>query len=136
MLVAALALILVPPRRRTDVAADPAATAPATITGVITAIVVPIVAVGLYLGITSYPWRGDGPSVATPSNHPASIEEAIAKIERLATNPDDAAGWRMLGRNRVMTGQYAQAVTAYDKAIELTGGLDPGLRSTWPKRWC
>ena len=34
----------------------------------------------------------------------------------------------MLGRSRVMTGQYAQAVTAYDKAIELTGGLDPGLR--------
>ena len=34
----------------------------------------------------------------------------------------------MLGRSRVMTGQYAQAVTAYDKAIALTGGLDPGLR--------
>ena len=130
MLVAALALILVPLlRRHTDAAADRAVTAPATITGVITAIVVPIVAVGLYLGITSYPWRGDGPSVATPSNHPASIEEAIAKIEaRLATHPDDATGWRMLGRSRVMTGQYAQAVTAYDKAIALTGGLDPGLR--------
>ena len=69
MLVAALALILVPLlRRHTDAAADRAVTAPATITGVITAIVVPIVAVGLYLGITSYPWRGEGPSVATPSN--------------------------------------------------------------------
>ena len=129
MLVAALALILVPLlRRHTDAAADRAVTAPATITGVITAIVVPIVAVGLYLGITSYPWRGDGPSAA-PSTQPASIEEAIAKIEaRLATHPDDATGWRMLGRSRVMTGQYAQAVTAYDKAIALTGGLDPGLR--------
>lgn len=129
MLVAALALILVPLlRRHTDAAADRAVTAPATITGVITAIVVPIVAVGLYLGITSYPWRGQGPSVA-PSTQPSSIEEAIAKIEaRLATQPDDATGWRMLGRSRVMTGQYAQAVTAYDKAIALTGGLDPGLR--------
>ena len=129
MLVAALALILVPLlRRHTDAAADPVVTAPATITGVITAIVVPIVAVGLYLGITSYPWRGDVPSAA-PSTEPSSIEEAIAKIEaRLATHPDDATGWRMLGRSRVMTGQYAQAVTAYDKAIELTGGLDPGLR--------
>ena len=129
MLVAALALILVPLlRRHTDAAADRAMTAPATITGVITAIVVPIVAVGLYLGITSYPWRGDVPSAA-PSTQPSSIEEAIAKIEaRLATHPDDATGWRMLGRSRVMTGQYAQAVTAYDKAIALTGGLDPGLR--------
>jgi cytochrome c-type biogenesis protein CcmH len=130
MLVAALALILLPLlRRHPDAAADRVVTAPATITGVITAIVVPIVAVGLYLGITSYPWRGGGPPVATRSTHPASIEEAIAKIEaQLATHPDDATGWRMLGRSRVMTGQYAQAVTAYDKAIELTGGLDPGLR--------
>lgn len=129
MLVAALALILLPLlRRHPDAAADRVVTAPATITGVITAIVVPIVAVGLYLGITSYPWRGQGPSVA-PSTQPSSIEEAIAKIEaRLATHPDDATGWRMLGRSRVMTGQYAQAVAAYDKAIALTGGLDPGLR--------
>jgi cytochrome c-type biogenesis protein CcmH len=128
MLVAALALILVPLLRRRPETAEEVSPAPATITGVITAIVVPIVAVGLYLGITSYPWRGEGPS-ATPSAQPASIEEAIAKIEaQLATHPDDATGWRMLGRSRVMTGQYAQAVTAYDKAITLTGGLDPGLR--------
>ena len=130
MLVAALALILVPLlRRRPAAAAEGAPPAPATITGVITAIAVPIVAVGLYLGITSYPWRGEGPSAVTPTTEPASIEEAIARIEaRLATHPDDATGWRMLGRSRVMTGQYAQAVTAYDKAIALTGGLDPGLR--------
>jgi cytochrome c-type biogenesis protein CcmH len=88
---------------------------------VITTIVVPIVAVGLYLGVTSYLARrvvgGD------LLGQPASIEEAIAKIEvQLATHPDDATGWRMLGRSRVMTSQYAQAVTAYDKAIALTGG--------------
>jgi cytochrome c-type biogenesis protein CcmH len=129
MLVAALALILVPLLRRLpDPSAEGAPPAPATITGVLTAIVVPIFAVGLYLAITSYPWRGDGPP-ASSSTQPASIEEAIAQIEaRLATHPDDATGWRMLGRSRVMTGQYAQAVTAYDKAIALTGGLDPGLR--------
>ena len=129
MLVAALALILVPLLRRRPETTEEVSPAPATLTGVITAIVVPIVAVGLYLGITSYPWRGEGSSSATPSAHPASIEEAIARIEaQLATHPDDATGWRMLGRSRVMTGQYAQAVTAYDKAIALTGGLDPGLR--------
>ena len=78
MLVAALALILVPLlRSHTDAAAGRVVTAPATITGVITAIVVPIVAVGLYLGITSYPWRGGVPSAA-PSTQPSSIEEAIA----------------------------------------------------------
>jgi len=129
MLVAALALILVPLLRRLpDTTPQGAPPAPATLTGVIAAIVVPIAAVGLYLGITSYPWRGEGPSAA-PAPQPSSIEEAIAKIEaRLATHPDDATGWRMLGRSRVMTGQYPQAVTAYDKAIALTGGLDPGLR--------
>jgi cytochrome c-type biogenesis protein CcmH len=128
MLVAALVLILVPLLRRLP-DSPPEGAPPATVTGVVTAVVVPMVAVGLYLGITSYPWGGPGPSVATPPNHPASIEEAIEKIEaRLATHPDDATGWRMLGRSRVMTGQYAQAVTAYDKALAVTGSLDPGLR--------
>ena len=57
------------------------------------------------------------------------MEEAIAKIEaRLAAQPDDATGWRMLGRSRVMTGAFAQAIPAYEKALALTGGLDPGLR--------
>ena len=129
MLVAALALILVPLLRPLPETAGGGKRPPATITGVIAAIVVPFAAVGLYFAITSYPWRGEAPAVPGTSPELSSIEEAIAKIEaRLATHPDDATGWRMLGRSRVMTGAFVQAVPAYEKAIALTGGLDPGLR--------
>jgi cytochrome c-type biogenesis protein CcmH len=130
MLLAALGLILVPLLRpRRDAAANAAVSSPATVTSVVVALVVPIAAVALYAGVTSYPWRGAPATPAGAHDAPASIDAAIASLEaRLSTHPDDATGWRMLGRSRVMTGQYAQAVTAYDEAIELTGGLDPGLR--------
>ena len=77
MLVAALALILLPLLRRRPETTEEVSPAPATLTGVITAIVVPIVAVGLYLGITSYPWRGEGSSGATPSAQPASMMDQM-----------------------------------------------------------
>lgn len=131
MVVAALALILVPLLRRLPrgAAEEGEHATPATITGVTTAVALPIAAVALYLAITTYPWRGAPPEIATTASPPTSIEDAIARVEaRLATHPDDAAGWRMLGRSRVVIGQYAQAVPAYEKSIALTGGLDPGLR--------
>jgi cytochrome c-type biogenesis protein CcmH len=129
MLVAALALILVPLLRPLPETASGARRPPATITGVVAAILVPFAAVGLYFGVTSYPWRGEPPAVNGTPGELSSIEDAIARIEaRLATHPDDATGWRMLGRSRVMTGKFGQAIPAYEKAIALTGGLDPGLQ--------
>ena len=40
---------------------------------------------------------------------------------RLATAPEDAKGWRMLGWSYFNTGRYEQAASAYAKAV----GLDP-----------
>jgi cytochrome c-type biogenesis protein CcmH len=130
MLVAALALILIPLlRRQPPTAQDATPTAPATMTGVITAIAMPLAAAGLYLAVTSYPWRGGPPEARAPADQQAELAAAIAQIEaRLAAQPDDATGWRMLGRSRMLAGQFPQAVAAYDKAIALTGGLDPALR--------
>jgi cytochrome c-type biogenesis protein CcmH len=130
MLVAALGLILVPLLRRhhpTAQGANPVA--PATMTGVITAIAMPLAAAGLYLAVTSYPWRGAPPEARAPADQQAELAAAIAHIEaRLAAQPDDATGWRMLGRTRVLAGQFPQAVAAYEKAIALTGGLEPALQ--------
>lgn len=129
MLVAALVLVLVPLLRRHPEREPAPALAPATLTGISAAILMPIAAVGLYLGITSYPWRGEPPGTAAPAGQPPSIETAIAQIEaRLAVHPDDATGWRMLGRSRVMSGQFETAVAAYERAMALTGGRDPALR--------
>ncbi len=131
MLLVALVLILVPLLRRRQGTTDgtAAALAPATISSVVAAIALPIAAGGLYLGITTYPWRGAPQAQDTPAAGRETIQEAIAKIEaRLASHPDDATGWRMLGRSLVMAGQFTRAVPAYERAIALTGGLDPGLR--------
>lgn len=41
--------------------------------------------------------------------------------ERVGAHPDDAESWVMLGRARQMLGHYAEAVRAYDRALEISG---------------
>ena len=77
MLVAALALILVPLLRPLPETAAGGKRPPATITGVVAAILVPFAAVGLYFAITSYPWRGEAHPAAGPSTELPSIEEVM-----------------------------------------------------------
>ncbi len=56
-----------------------------------------------------------------------SIEEAIGKLqERLREEPDNAEGWFMLAKTFMTIQQYSQAVSAYEKTIELVGE-DPQL---------
>lgn len=53
----------------------------------------------------------------------ADVGESIAKLEqRLAANPKDAEGWRMLGWSRFNQGDFARAADAYRKAAELVPG--------------
>ena len=57
------------------------------------------------------------------------MNEVTAQLEaRLAANPGDVEGWQMLGRTYLVSGEAAKAVTAYQKAIDLTGGNDPALK--------
>jgi len=47
-------------------------------------------------------------------------EAMVKRLEqRLAANPDDADGWRLLGWSYDNTGRYQDAVTAYRRAVEL-----------------
>jgi cytochrome c-type biogenesis protein CcmH len=49
-----------------------------------------------------------------------SVDEMIGRlVDRLNRNPNDAEGWRMLGWSYFNTERFAQAATAYAKAIEL-----------------
>ena len=48
------------------------------------------------------------------------VEEMIARLaDRLKRSPDDPEGWRMLGWSYFNTERFAQAASAYAKAIEL-----------------
>lgn len=60
------------------------------------------------------------PAAPAPVAPGTTAEQAITQLEaRLKANPDDAEGWQMLGWSFFETGRYAEAVTAYRKAIAL-----------------
>jgi cytochrome c-type biogenesis protein CcmH len=48
------------------------------------------------------------------------VEGMVKKLEkRMAENPNDSEGWRMLGWSYYNTGRYKDAVTAYRRAVDL-----------------
>jgi cytochrome c-type biogenesis protein CcmH len=63
--------------------------------------------------ISDFPQKPSQPSVG-------SVDEMIERlIDRLNRNPKDPEGWRMLGWSYFNTERFAQAATAYARAIEL-----------------
>lgn len=67
------------------------------------------------------------PPPSAPSQQP-SVDDVIAKLEaKLAENPEDAEGWRMLGWSYFQTERYAEAATALKKATK----IDPDHAETW-----
>ncbi|MFM2370538.1 MAG: hypothetical protein RIS85_260 [Pseudomonadota bacterium] len=83
-------------------------------------------AMAMMRGEDAAPPRAQPPAVA-PSQQP-SVDDVVAKLEaRLAENPEDAEGWRMLGWSYFQTERYAEAATALKKATK----LDPEHAETW-----
>ncbi len=64
-------------------------------------------------------------TAAVPAADPAEVF-ARQVSERLAQQPEDAAGWRMLGGIRGMQGRYAEAAEAFARARSLSGDSDVG----------
>jgi len=59
-----------------------------------------------------------GPGGAPAAN--AEVLEAVRRLEaRLAADPDDAEGWRMLGWSRFELGDWRGSAEAYGRAVEL-----------------
>ena len=53
----------------------------------------------------------------------ASVEEMVAGLaQRLRENPDDVAGWKMLGRSYFQMGNYDKAIEALERAVEIESG--------------
>ena len=60
---------------------------------------------------------------ATPAGDMPSIEEMVDSLaERLKSNPDDLAGWKMLGRSYLQMQNFPGAVAAFEKAVEMENG--------------
>lgn len=134
MLVAAIAYLAVPLLRKQVPVAKGEPVAPkSSVALVALAVVLPLAAAGLYSRISNFPWNNPQAAAAAPAGHgegsSASMNEVVQQLQaRLASNPNDLEGWQMLGRTYLVTGEAAKAVTAYERANELSGGQNPGLQ--------
>ncbi len=77
---------------------------------------IPVLALAVYLAIGT-------PAALDPHQRQAAdvgmkeLEGMVQKLaDRLAKNPDDVQGWRMLGRSYSVMGRFAEAATALSKA--------------------
>jgi cytochrome c-type biogenesis protein CcmH len=78
-------------------------------------VAVPLLALGIYF-VAGTPGALD-PRQALPSAD--QVEAMVARLAaKLRENPDDADGWKLLGRSYAVMGRYADAVNAYAKAAE------------------
>ena len=98
-------------------------------------LLVPLLAVFLYLiegnpaalspeKITVAQQSGNGPAHAVTAEQINAMVEGLAA--RLENNPQDAEGWRMLGRSYVALGRYQEAVGALQRAVSMLKD-DPDL---------
>lgn len=66
---------------------------------------------------------GRSGAVAGGSEDLPGMDEAVASLEeRLANNPDDINGWKMLGRTHLTMRNFDGAVAAYERVMELENG--------------
>jgi cytochrome c-type biogenesis protein CcmH len=105
------------------------------------AALVALAAAAMYAGMGK-PGMGSGAVTATaPSAAPvaapneqqatAEIAQLIAGLEKkVAAKPEDPQGWQLLGWAYFQTGRFADAATAYGKAVALKPD-GPGYQSAW-----
>src|SRR2546426_222418 len=78
-------------------------------------IAVPLLAVAVYFAAGTP--RALDPLEAVPSA--AQVEAMVARLAaKLRENPDDADGWKLLGRSYTVMGRFQEAVDAYAKAAQ------------------
>jgi len=107
---------------------------PAPIAATLTALIIPAAAVLLYLNGSNHGWQ-------TPSQPPAvaqgqgragmapEVATAISGLEaRLAENPEDFAGWMLLGNSLLQVQRPVDAEAAFQRALSLSGGEDADAR--------
>jgi len=80
--------------------------------------------VALSFGLYYYQGKPDQLSVSGSAGLPGVDDAVVALAARLAKNPADINGWKMLGRSYMATGNYAGAVETFEKVVELESAQD------------
>jgi cytochrome c-type biogenesis protein CcmH len=132
MIVAALALLLVPLLRNVPGEGKSKAPLPRSVPlAVVLMVGLPLAATAFYGSTSNFPWNNQGLLGAGAAGHAqdgGSMDEVVAKLEeRLKANPGDLEGWQMLGRSYLVSNRFPQAVSAYERASALTGGKNPEI---------
>ena len=130
MILAALALVLVPLLRKAPAADGQDKSANRAVpAAVVMMIVLPLGASAFYGATSNFPWDNPAALASGEAGHAksgGSMQEVTSQLEaRLQKNPGDLEGWRMLGRTYLVSGRADDAVAAYEKASALGGGRDP-----------
>ena len=135
MVIVAIALVVHPLLRSQPVAikGEPAAPRAAPLAFAL-AVAVGLGAIGLYAKLNTFPWDNPLSAEAVPAGHgemgaAGSMNEVTASLEaRLARDPNDREGWRMLGRTYLVGGNAVKAAESYEKANALAPQKDIDLQ--------
>lgn len=94
----------------------------------------PLASIGLYLKIGEYRVIGNPAlaSVALDQNQTQKFDMTLDQMvevvkERLQKNPDDARGWFVLGKTLMERGEFDEAVTAFQRTLDLVGDKEAGV---------
>ncbi|MDB3945665.1 c-type cytochrome biogenesis protein CcmI [Gammaproteobacteria bacterium] len=98
---------------------------PAPVTATLLAVLIPLAALGLYLFLGHPGALDPSPGLmaqqltsAQPST--PDVDAMLSKLrERLLERPDDVRGWTLLANALMSTGRYPEAVTAYERLVQL-----------------
>ena len=65
------------------------------------------------------------PTAQTVASAPPDAEAMVKSLaDRLAANPNDVAGWKMLGRSYSVMRRYPESIAAFERAVALENSAD------------
>lgn len=100
----------------------------AVIAAAIVVAVLPVAAFVIYFSASNWDWQAataPPPPVAGTPLSKAQIERAVTELQaKLAQEPEDVAGWKLLGRSATVIGNYPLARDAFAEANARTQGRD------------
>jgi cytochrome c-type biogenesis protein CcmH len=94
----------------------------AIVTATVVATLLPAAAFVLYFWASNWSWDAPEPIAV---NSAGELRQVLSQLRnRLAQQPDDVEGWKLLGRSATVVGEYPAAREAFNEAFTRTKGRD------------